>query len=164
MASNADSQSLQSNCRPRLGREPTSTDHRGAAPFELLEHPADFRLHARGATLADVFANAARGMIAYMFGDELVEAKPERWERIEIAASDREALLVDWLSELLYRATSGYCAYVGFEVDEIDEHRLAAKVGIVSATAIDDIKAVTHHELTVRKCDDGWEATVVFDI
>jgi SHS2 domain-containing protein len=164
MASNADSQCLQPNRRPRLGQEPASAEHRGAAPFELLEHPADFRLRARGATLADVFANAARGMIAYLFGDELVEAKPERWERIEITAPDREALLVDWLSELLYRATSGYCAYVGFEVDEIDEQRLAARVGIVSATAIDDIKAVTHHELTVRKCDDGWEATVVFDI
>ena len=46
----------------------------------------------------------------------------------------------------------------------LDEQRLAARVGIMSATAIDDIKAVTHHELTVRKCDDGWEATVVFDI
>ena len=161
MASNADSQCLQPNRRPRLGQEPASA---GAAPFELLEHPADFRLRARGATLAEVFANAAHGMMAYLFGDELVEAKPERWDRIEITAPDREALLVDWLSELLYRATSGYCAFVGFEVDEIDEQRLAAKVGIVSATAIDDIKAVTHHELTVRKCDDGWEATVVFDI
>jgi SHS2 domain-containing protein len=133
-------------------------------PFELLEHPAEIKLRARGATLAELFANAARGMMAYMFGDELVKAKPERWERIEITAPDGEALLVDWLSELLYRATSGYCGYVGFEADEIDEQRLAARVGTVSATAIDDIKAVTHHELTVRKCDGGWEATVVFDI
>jgi SHS2 domain-containing protein len=92
------------------------------------------------------------------------EAKPERWERIEITAPDREALLVDWLSELLCRATSNYNAYIGFQVDEIDEHRLVARVGIVSAVAIDDIKAVTHHELAVRKCNDGWEATVVFDV
>ena len=163
MISNGDSKGLQPRWLHRLGREAASAEHRDhAAPFELLEHPADIRLRARGATLAEVFANAARGMMAYLFG--LVEAKPEQWERIEITASDREALLVDWLSELLYRATSGYCAYVGFKVDEIDEQRLAARVGIVSATAIDDIKAVTHHELTVRKCDDGWEATVVFDI
>jgi SHS2 domain-containing protein len=164
MASNADSQGLQPNRRPRLGQQPASAEHRGAAPFELLEHPADFRLRARGATLAELFANAARGMMAYLFGDEFVEVKPERWERIEITASDREALLVDWLSELLYRVTSGYCAYIGFEVDEIDEHRLVARAGIVSAVAVDDIKAVTHHELAVRKCDDSWEATVVFDI
>jgi SHS2 domain-containing protein len=164
MASNADSRGLQPNRRPRLGREPASAEHRGAAPFELLEHPGDIRLRARGATLAEVFANAARGMMAYLFGDELVEAKPERWERIEITAPDREALLVDWLSDLLYRAASGYCAFVRVEVDEIDEHRLLATVGIVSAVATDDIKGVTHHELAVRKCDDGWEATVVFDV
>jgi SHS2 domain-containing protein len=34
----------------------------------------------------------------------------------------------------------------------------------VSAVAIDDIKAVTHHELAVGKCNDGWEATVVLDV
>jgi SHS2 domain-containing protein len=165
LISNGDSKGLQPHWLHRLGRDAASAEHRGhAAPFELLEHPAEIKLRARGATLAEVFANAARGMMAYLFGDALVAAKPERWERIEIAAPDREALLVDWLSELLYRATSGYCVYVAFQVDEIDEHRLAATAGIVSATAIDDIKAVTHHELAVRKCNDGWEATVVFDV
>jgi SHS2 domain-containing protein len=163
LISNGDSKGLQPHWLHRLGREAASAEHRGhAAPFELLEHPADIRLRARGATLAEVFANAARGMMAYLF--ELVEAKPERWERIEITAPDREALLVDWLSELLCRATSNYNAYISFQVDEIDEHRLVARVGIVSAVAIDDIKAVTHHELAVGKCNDGWEATVVLDV
>jgi len=33
----------------------------------------------------------------------------------------------------------------------------------VAAEAVEDIKAVTHHELAVRECEGGWEATIVFD-
>jgi hypothetical protein len=29
---------------------------------------------------------------------------------------------------------------------------------------MDDIKAITHHELAIRLDDGGWEATVVFDL
>jgi SHS2 domain-containing protein len=28
---------------------------------------------------------------------------------------------------------------------------------------VEDIKAVTHHELSVRKCERRWEASIVFD-
>jgi len=33
----------------------------------------------------------------------------------------------------------------------------------VAAEAVEDIKAVTHHELSVRKREGRWEATIVFD-
>jgi SHS2 domain-containing protein len=142
------------------------SDHpvHSAAAFDLLEHPGDVKLRARGATLEQLFANAAQGMMAYLFGEEIAKARPERSDRIEINAPDRDALLVDWLSELLCRATSEYQAYVGFRIREIGERSLVATAGVVSAEAIDDIKAVTHHELSLRERDGGWEATVVFDI
>ncbi len=73
-------------------------------------------------------------------------------------------LLVDWLSELLYRATSGYCVFVAFQIQELGDTQLKAAAGVVAAAAIEDIKAVTHHELSIREEDRGWEATVVFDI
>jgi protein archease len=133
-------------------------------PFEMLEHPGDIKIRARGASLAELFANAARGMMAYLFGDGILSADAERFEPLEIRSRDREALLVDWLSELLYRATSNYQAYVDFEITEIANKRLTARAGAVSAEAVDDIKAVTHHELSIRQREDGWEATMVFDI
>jgi SHS2 domain-containing protein len=89
----------------------------------------------------------------------------ERREFIRIEAADCEALLVDdWLAELLYRAASRYHAYVDFHVSTMDEHRLAAEAGIAATEALDDIKAVTHHELAIRKVDGGFEAVVVFDL
>jgi SHS2 domain-containing protein len=103
-------------------------------------------------------------MMIYLFGAEIAKARPKRMDVIELDAPDREALLVDWLSELLYRATSEYQAYVEFRICEIGDRRLRATAGVVPAEAIDDIKAVTHHELSIRRRDGGWEAIVVFDV
>jgi hypothetical protein len=45
----------------------------------------------------------------------------------------------------------------------MSEHSLVATAGVAAAEAVDDIKAVTHNELSLRQRHDGWEATVVFD-
>jgi SHS2 domain-containing protein len=132
--------------------------------FELIEHSGDVKLRALGQTFEDVLVNAARGMMAFMFGDEILNARPEQREFIAIESADREALLVDWLSELLCRAASRYHAYVDFRICTIGERRLAADVGIAVAEALDDIKAVTHHELAIRRLNGGFEAVVVFDL
>jgi SHS2 domain-containing protein len=132
--------------------------------FELTEHSGDVKLLARGHTLEDVFVNAACGLMAFMFGDEILNARPDGRESITIESADREALLVDWLAEILYRAASRYHAYVDFRIRTMGERRLAADVGVAAAAALDDVKAVTHHELAIRKTDDRWEAVVVFDL
>jgi SHS2 domain-containing protein len=143
---------------------PSDRNPDAAAAFELIEHSGDVKLRALGQTLEDVFVNAACGMMAFMFGDEILKARPEQREFIRIEAADREALLVDWLAELLYRAASRYHAYVDFRICTMGEHCLAADVGIAAAEALDDIKAVTHHELAIRTVDGRWEAIVVLDL
>jgi SHS2 domain-containing protein len=134
-----------------------------AGGFEFLDHPGDLKLRAWGADRKELFANAATGMMASLFGSGIANARPYRTETIEIEARDHEALLVDWLSELLYRATSEYHAYTGFRIHELTETKLKAAVTAVAAEAVEDIKAVTHHELSVREREGEWEATIVFD-
>jgi SHS2 domain-containing protein len=131
--------------------------------FEFLDHPGDLKLRAWGRNLEELFANAATGMMTFLFGSGIANAQPYRTETIEIEARDREALLVDWLSELLYRATSEYHAYMGFRIHELNATKLRATVTAVAAAAVEDIKAVTHHELSVREREGRWEATIVFD-
>jgi SHS2 domain-containing protein len=131
--------------------------------FEFLDHPGDLKLRAWGADREELFANAATGMMAFLFGSGTANARPYRTETIEVEARDHEALLVDWLSELLYRATSEYHAYMGFRIHELTETKLKAAVTAVAAEAVEDIKAVTHHELSVREREGRWEATIVFD-
>ena len=136
---------------------------RPADGFEFLDHPGDLKLRAWGGDLEKLFANAAGGMMTVLFGSGIADQRPRWTETIEIEATDREALLVDWLSELLYRATSEYHAYIGFRMHELTETKLKATVAAAAVEAVEDIKAVTHHELSVRECEGGWEATVVFD-
>jgi SHS2 domain-containing protein len=146
---------LQAAARGRPGQP--------ADGFEFLDHPGDLKLRAWGRDLEELFANAARGMMTFLFGSSIATAQPYRTETIEIEARDREALLVDWLSELLYRATSEYQAFMGLRMHELTETKLKATVAAVAAEAVEDIKAVTHHELSIRGGEGGWEATIVFD-
>ncbi len=146
---------LQATTRGRSGQP--------ADGFEFLDHPGDLKLRAWGADREEAFANAAAGMMTFLFGSGIADAQPYRTEMVEIEAGDREALLVDWLSELLYRATSEYQAYTGFRMHELTETKLKATVTAVAAEAVEDIKAVTHHDLSVCACEGRWEATIVFD-
>jgi len=84
--------------------------------FEFIDHPGDLKLRAWGGDLEKLFANAAEGMMTFLFGNGIANLQPDRTETIEIEAGDREALLVDWLSELLCRSTSEYHAYMGFRM------------------------------------------------
>jgi SHS2 domain-containing protein len=141
-----------------------SRSDRAARGFEFIDHPGDVKLRAWGRELESLFVAAAEGMMAFLFGNGIAKFVPERTETIEIEAKDREALLVDWLSELLYRATCGYCAYMGFWIHELSESKLKATVATAAAEAVEDIKAVTHHELSLRECERRWEASIVFDV
>jgi tRNA-splicing ligase RtcB (3'-phosphate/5'-hydroxy nucleic acid ligase) len=101
-----------SNAMPAPGSPNQPARNQSAYSFEFLDHPGDLKCRARGRDLEGLFAAAAAGMMAFLFGSGIASLKAYRTETIEIEASDRDALLVDWLSELLYRATTEYHAYI----------------------------------------------------
>jgi SHS2 domain-containing protein len=135
--------------------------------FEVIDHTADIGIVARGATLAEAFANAATGMFSLMVEMEEVAEREER--RVSVEATDREGLLVAWLSELLFLLDVEDLVFGRFEVDRIGETRLE---GRAFGERLDRerhpkgtvIKAVTRHMLRVGKADYGYEARVIFDI
>src|SRR5258708_20116679 len=102
--------------------------------FEFLDDPADLKLRAWGGDREELFANAATGMMTFLFGSGIANAQPYRTETIEIEARDREALLVDWLSELLYHAPTEYHAYMGFRIHELTEIQLRSTITAPSPT------------------------------
>lgn len=132
--------------------------------FELLEHPGDIKIRAFGNTVDDVFLNAGRAMMAFLYGEDVLEAEPMRTEVIDIEAADQEAVLVDWMSELLWLCMTNYAAYVPRAVLAVEEHRVRTELGVIEAVASDDIKAVTYSDLAIRKQNDTWEAIVVCDV
>jgi SHS2 domain-containing protein len=91
-------------------------------PYEVLEHTADLRFRVTGRTLPEAFAEAARAVCETMAPNCTPGAAVRR---IEVESPDRETLLADFLSELLYLADAESLAFCSFEV-EIAGNRLTA--------------------------------------
>ena len=132
--------------------------------FEVVDHTADWALRIYGYDLARLLQNAARGMATLMIED--LDAVPTNVERrLAIDSLDAETLLVDWLSEMVYWAESELLVFVKYEMRQVSEKHLEAKLfgGRVPAL-LKHIKAATYHELDIVEIETGLMATVVFDV
>ena len=135
--------------------------------YELFEHTADLGLRVRAADLPGVFADAGRGLAA-MIVDNVDAVRPTASATIQIAGSDRDYLLFDWLNELLYRFESERWLYVDFDVHIADDGLTAVARG----ERFDpprhqpghEVKAITYHRLKVEQTAAGWLAELIVDI
>ena len=135
--------------------------------YETFEHTADLGLRVRAPDLNSLFADAGRGLFSIVV-ENLEAVQPVQSRQFEIAGSDREYLLFDWLNELLYVCESERVVLAEFEV-HVTETGLSA---IARGEPIDparhrvarEIKAITYHRLKVEQTPDGWLAEVIVDI
>jgi SHS2 domain-containing protein len=134
--------------------------------FDLREHTADVAVEATGPDIDAVFAAVADGLAAGMCDD--VPADGERFS-LSVRAESREALLFDYLDELIYeRDVRGVLpvdndATVGRDGDEWTCEATARGVPL-DAISAREIKAVTYSEMDLAETDEGWRAYVVFDV
>jgi len=97
---------------------------------------------------------------------ETKETKEEIKREIRIKSIDLPALLIDFLSEVLYliqvnKETYHNIEFKKFADTEVEAELLGQKVERFG----EDIKAVTYHQLDVHQRKDGtWEVTVLFDV
>ncbi len=130
--------------------------------FQEQPHTADWALDVWAPDLVNLLRQAAGGMYALM--QARLQAEPRESYRFEIAAPDRETLLVTFLSELLYFTQRDDVAFDQFDLVQSGE-RLAAEVeGAPIESIAKEIKAVTYHDLAVRETARGLEVTIVFDV
>ncbi|WP_280587328.1 archease [Halorubrum sp. Boch-26] len=152
--------------------------------FALRDHTADVAVEATAPTLAGLFEAVADGLTAAS-----CEAVPETGDRFELAvtAESREALLFDYLDQLIYERDvrlvlpAGHrCAVSGPddpadddndatddpETDDPDAWTVEATArGVpLGDVAAREIKAVTYSEMTLERRSDEWYAYVVFDV
>ncbi|MFQ5872352.1 MAG: archease [Dehalococcoidia bacterium] len=134
--------------------------------FQVIEHTADVGIIARGKDLKETFANAARGLFSLMVDSrEIVE---ERCCNVEVTATDREALLVEWLNELIYLFDVENLVFNRFEIVRLTDTALTAscygqKVVPGLHRIKMGVKATTYHMLKIEE-GNGFRAQVLFDI
>jgi SHS2 domain-containing protein len=136
--------------------------------YEPLEHTAEAGIIARGATLSEAFANAAEGMYSLILELDGVAERESR--EVALEGESPEALLVDWLQELVFLTETEGLVFRRFAVDELSDTRLRARAWgerfdperHVSHNVM--VKAVTQHLLEIAPEDGGYRVQVLFDI
>lgn len=134
---------------------------------ELFEHTADLGLRATAPDLDTLFAEMAACLLAAMV-EEPGSVRAVQEVRIELAGTDREFLLFDWLKELLLRFETDKLLFGAFDVNLTDTGLTATATGEEydpeRHTLAHEVKAITYHELKVTEDGGGWLAEVIVDI
>jgi len=137
--------------------------------YEILDHTADAKFRATGESMEEAFSEAVKA-----FG-EIVGTDPEAGDtrhKVKVRSENTEALLFDFLDELIFLQDSkdiAVCHADNLEIEEVeDEYRLTATIWtdvITSEMNLLDIKAPTYNEMNVDyQQDEGWVVEAVLDI
>jgi len=135
--------------------------------FELVDHTADIGVRVWGPTAEEVFEQAALAMFSLVC-DPLDVGELEAVD-VALEAESMDLLLAAWLNELLSVFEARKLVLSQFDLLELGEHSLRARV---SGEPFDTsrhiicggVKAATLHELSLEQRDDGWRGFVLLDV
>lgn len=137
------------------------------AGYRILDHPADLGVEARGNTLAETLEQAARGLMSVIVDPDSVRTAESR--AIKVEAGDRQQLLVRWLTEVLYLYDGLKFVPRDFKIGRLSSHLLEAQVrgepfdGRRHTVRL-DVKAITYHQLEIRRRGSDHWLQVFLDI
>lgn len=134
-----------------------------ALRFKPLEHPSDVGIIAYGKDQKEIFENAAYGMFSLIA--DLDRVKPRQSLQIKVEGDDLDALLVNWLNELLYYHDSQRLLLKEFKINKLTNTDLEVevrgeKINLEKHSVYKSIKAATYNQLQISKN----QATIVFDV
>ncbi|MEM4699484.1 MAG: archease [Candidatus Nezhaarchaeales archaeon] len=138
--------------------------------YELFETTADVGVRGYGSTLEEAFENAAKAMFSVM--SDLSRVRPVEGVAIEVEGEDEEALLVNWLNELLARASIKRMLFSEFKVS-IERHGGVIKLrALAYGEPIDqqrhelrtEVKAATYALIRVGRVDERYVAQLLLDV
>ena len=128
------------------------------------DHTAEIQLQVGAESLGGLAAEAGRALGLLLLRGAPAEPSGAARE-LEVSSADREALLVDWLNEILFVAETALWVPVEFEILEALPNRLrAAAWGVEVDEPPSTVKAATFHGLRVEEREGGLQAEVIFDV
>jgi SHS2 domain-containing protein len=137
--------------------------------YEILPHTADAKFRAYGRTLEEAFGNAALAMASLMW--DWTKIEPEITHHIRASGKDREQLLVNFLSEIVYLLDTQRFLLAGVDRPRIrEEGGLWNLETVLSGDSLSDryevygdVKAVTYSDMKIEE-GDGFAVQVVVDM
>ena len=148
--------------------------------YRILDHTADGKFRAFGATLEEAFANAALATASLMVDWEKIERRVEH--SVAIEARDLEQLLTKFLSEMIYlfdakKFVLGVAEDIRIEIPPKEGEGADGPLRLTARFVGDDrperyefygdVKAITYSEMKIDPgaCGPGpWVLQVVVDM
>jgi len=139
--------------------------------YRILSHIADLKIEVYGKTVEELFINAAEAL-AYILAPSiknLMAGRPGKistslQEFIQIQSGDLNALLVDFLNEILSKSHINKAVYFVDNL-KIKNQRVEAGLSVFRVDKFEeDVKAVTYHETNIEQKADHWQTKLVLDI
>jgi SHS2 domain-containing protein len=136
--------------------------------FQLLEHPSDVGILARGTSREDALIELSKGLVSILVNPQNSRPLEERYFKAN--GRDHAAQIVNWLNEILFFFDTEGMIFVEFQIDswtpdeiagrawgerfDIDRHELRTAV-----------KAATYHQFGGHPtAEGGWELQVFVDV
>ena len=135
--------------------------------YRLLDHTADLGIETNGTTLSDLFEKTGNALLHLMF--RVTHPGITRLINIDLEGNDLEDLMVKWLSEILYLFEGENMIVTKIIIDHLSTGTIKSTF-IVSPynpelhEIMREIKAVTYHQIMVRKKNNIWTARIIFDV
>lgn len=133
--------------------------------YKVLPHPADIRLEITASCKEDIFRGALEGM-AYIIQPNVSQKSVLKKEQIEIHSLDINALLVDFLNEVLAKSDIHNSVFDNIKIEKLTGSSIK---GIIQGRNVKEfskeIKAATYHQLNINQDKNGdWKVIILFDI
>ncbi len=126
---------------------------------------SDVMFEAYGKDLKELFENSAEALFSVIC--EIKQVKPKKGLYLEVGGRDLKDLMFNWLQELISLVDTEEMFFSRFEIQEIDEKHLKARIWgepISPGKSGTLVKGVTYYSFRVEKAGKGWKARVACDI
>ena len=135
--------------------------------YRQIEHTSDLGIRVWGADLKELFINSACAMYDLIVDIKAVD--PVVQIEIETKADDRDQLLRNWLSELLYYFNTKELIFKDFKITHLDDYNIKSiangeKIDKARHNIMHEIKAITFHDLDIKREDNRFITDIIFDI
>lgn len=138
--------------------------------YKFIEHTADIAVELTSSTIEELFLCAVDAWNKAMLDAEILY--DDEKIKLDFEADLLEELLVNFLSEInyLFLSKKWFCTSAeDLKLVHTDKYKLTARLAglTVQPSKIDfkeEIKAITYHQLEIKKEKDEYTTRIIFDI
>ncbi|MDR2856084.1 MAG: archease [Methanomicrobiales archaeon] len=152
-------------------------------PYRELDHTADILLEVTGASIHELFCEAARALMDILYPPRVPSSSVQRshivslpievyidTENEELHGSYAlyELLLQAFLSEILFLTETEYLVFSSFDIMVKKSHVSGMGHGVLFDEMVHGggigVKGISYSDLAIRKKNDEYILTIIYDI